>query len=233
MKKRYVLISLVTNNQVTKEPHGKDIMALFYERYPSLAPQYANFNEPINKPTSTVDVAIAYWEGDPALYRRKNTVAGRWHISTDFTKKGYLVFEYDWNEKIDWAILFQKLVTLTAAYFGYVHVFTDREIEPASVGSAIFAFLRGTAGHSLKKGIPQLAWGNYFGEEYVKELDIPLIKKHGFFIESLGNGHVLNVTDKLSDVITNYDEFNERRKLLKSLFRPTLFQNYARYEHES
>jgi hypothetical protein len=125
------------------------------------------------------------------------------------------------------------IVTLSKAYFGYVHVFTENEMEAAAMGSAISVFLNGTPSIYLKKGIPNLGWGHYFGEEYVKELDLPLLKKQGFTVNPLGEGYVFNLTDQLSDVITNYPYFNERRQLLKSLFRPGLFQNYAKYEHES
>lgn len=52
-------------------------------------------------------------------------------------------------------------------------------------------------------------------------------------IEPLGDGCVFNLTDHLSDVIDDYETFNERRLEIKSLFRPGLFQNYAKYEHES
>ena len=232
--KKYVLLSMVSREKVINKFYQEKILSLFYKYYPNLFPQVANFCEPINQPISTVEEALKYWGGEPGLYRRKNTIVGSWYISTD----GYHIFsptiEYNWNKKIDWFILFKKLIDISKSYFGYVHVFTDQEIEPAAIGSAIGCFLRGTPSGPLKKnGIPQLAWANYFGEEYVKELDLLLIKQHGFEINPLGEGYVFNITDKIEDVITNYDHFHARRQELKSLFRPGLFQNYACYEHES
>ncbi|MGN6671302.1 MAG: hypothetical protein ACTHJ4_07180 [Candidatus Nucleicultricaceae bacterium] len=233
MRKKYVLISLVTRDKISKEPSGRQILSLFYEKYPLLAPQTANFYEPVNNPVADSETALEYWEGDPGLYRRKNTVSGSWYIKTDGYGKGIMIFEYNWNNKIDWFQLFQELVTRSKAYFGYVHVFTENEREGAGLGSAVDLFLNGVSSMHLKKGIPQLGWGHYFGEEYVKELDLLLLKEHGLKIEPLGNGYVFNLTDHLSDVIDDYESFNERRKLIKSLFRPGLFQNYAKYEHES
>lgn len=226
-KKKYVLISLVSREEMVKEPYGRDVLSLFYEHYPNLAPQFANYYEPVNKPTSTVEEGLEYWECDPGLYRRRISVIGSWYISSDRDSIPFLTFEYNWNEKVDWFQLFQQLVTITKSYYGYVHVFTDNEIEPAYIGSPVYSFLRGTASIYLKKGIPNLGWGNYFGEEYIKELDLPLIRKHGFHIEPLGEGYVLNVTEHLSDVITNYESFKERRSLLKSLFQPGIFQEYT------
>jgi hypothetical protein len=228
-KKKYVLLSLVTREKLTKEPYGRNLLSLFYDQYPLLAPQFANYYEPVNKSVNSVDEALEYWEGDPFLCRRRNSVIGWWYISEDISKVGCLTFEYDWNSKIDWFKLFQELVTVTKAYFGYIHVFTDKEIEPAAVSSAISCFLNGTPGVHLKKGIPNLGWGHYFGEEYVKEIDVPLLQQHGFDVQKLGEGYLFHITDNLSDVINDYDHFNERRKLLKSLFRPDLFQKYERY----
>jgi hypothetical protein len=233
MRKKYILISLVTREKLTKEPYGRDILSLFYKDYQNLAPQVANFYEPINKLVPDVEAALEYWEGVPGLYRRRNSVAGEWYISIDGDGIPLLVFEYSWNEKVSWFQLFKQLIILSGSYFGYIHVITENEREPAGLGSAVHLFLNGVSGMHLKKGIPQLGWGHYFGEEYVKELNLPLIKEHGFSIEPLGEGYVFHLTDQLSDVITDYDHFNDRRQLLKSLFRPGLFQNYAKYAHLS
>lgn len=227
--KKYVLLSLVTRKKLTKEPYGRNVLALFYDYYPMLVPQYANFYEPINKPIVTVDEALDYWEDETFLWRRKNSIVGWGNIGPDRIDVNCIKFEYNWSFQIDWFKLFQELVALTEAYFGYIHVFTENEIEPAAVGSAIGAFTRGVVGWHLKKGIPSLGWAHYFGEEYVKEIDIPLLQKHGFDVQKLGEGYLFHITDNLSDVINDYDHFNERRKLLKSLFRPDLFQKYERY----
>jgi hypothetical protein len=227
--KKHLLISIVTRKKMIEEPYGRNILSLFYDKYPLLAPQYANFYEPINKPINNPDEALEYWEDEEFLGRRRNAVVGSWYISPDRIKEGWLTFKYNWRSKIDWFKLFQELMTLTEGYFGYVHVITDTEREPAGAGSAICCFLYGTPGVHLKKGIPNLGWAHYFGEEYVKELDIPLLEKNGFKVQKLGDGYVFQLTDNLSDVIDNYDHFDERRKVMKSLFRPDLFQKYEPY----
>lgn len=228
-KKKYVLLSFVTRKKLTKEPYGRKMLSLFYDKYPLLAPQYANYYEPINNPVNSADEALEYWGYDPFLCRRKSSVSGWWYVSEDISKIGYLKIKYDWNPKVDWFTLFKELVSITEAFFGYVHVFTEREIEPAGAGSAIDCFIRGTPAIHLKKGIPNLGWGHYFGEEYVKEIDISLLKRRGFEVQKFGEGYVFHITENLSDVIDNYDYFDEKRKLLKSLFRPDLFQKYERY----
>jgi hypothetical protein len=227
--KKYVLLSLVTRTKLTKEPYGRRILSLFYNHYPLLAPQYANFYEPINKPINTIDEALGYWEDEEFLCRRKNSIVGSWYITEDISRIGWMTFEYNWSPQVDWFKLFNELVSITEAYFGYVHVFTNNEIEPAGAGSAIGCFISGTPSVHLKKGIPNLGWGHYFGEEYVKEIDVPLLQKHGFDVQKFGEGYLFHITDNLSDVIDDYERFNERRKLLKSLFRPDLFQKYERY----
>ena len=234
MAHRYVLLSLVTREKLMAEPYGRQILTLLYEQYPLLAPEFANFYDPINKPVPTVESALEYWKQEQFICRRKKTVRmmNGW-VGSDRCEIGRITFEYSWNQKVDWFQVLQKMALVSKSYFAYVHVCGENEIEGAGLGSAVYLFLNGVLGMHLKKGIPQLGWGHYFGEEYVKELDISLLKKHGFSVEPLGEGYVFNLTDQLSDVITNYEYFNERRALLKSLFRPDLFQNYAKYEHES
>ncbi len=229
MKRKYILLSMVTRSELTKVPMGKNILKLFYDKYPSLAPEYANYYEPINKSINTTDEALVYWEDERFLARRRHQISGTWHHSKDIIKVGCIDFEYNWNRKINWHTLFSELIIISNAYYGYAHVFTENEIVPAGAGSAISCFLRGTPGIHLKKGVPNLGWANYFGEEYVKEIDVPLLQKNGFNIQKLGDGYVFNVTANLSDVIDNYDEFDERRKVLKSLFHPELFQKYEPY----
>lgn len=227
-RKKYILLSLVSRKKLIKEPYGRDILSLFYDKYSTLTPQFANSYQPVNNPVNKLTDGLEYWDWNtlPLLFKRKNIIAGSWYISEDFDKISGMIFEYNWSPKIDWYSLFKELVKASEAYFGYIHVFTDQEIEPSAVGSAISCFTRGTPGVHLKKGIPNLGWAHYFGEEYVKEVDIPLLQKHGFEVEPLGEGYTFHITDKLSDVIDNYEYFDERRKLLKSLFRPELFQKY-------
>lgn len=232
MAKKYILISLIIDGKMTKN-YGRTLLSFFYNNYLNLAPQFANFYEPVNKIVSSVEEAIMFWEDQEFLCRRKTKVKGYWGIGTDRSEIAYHHFNYTWNKSIDWYNLLQDLIKLSKAYFGYVHVFTDNEIIGAYLGSPASVFQHGPASFHLKKGIPQLGWGNYFGEEYVKEIDVDLLKKNGFEIKPLGEGYVFNVTPQLSDVINNYEEFDARRTLLKTLFRPGLFQKYSHIDEDA
>ena len=106
-KKKYVLFSLVTRAKLSKESYGRKILSLFYDKYPLLAPQYANYYEPINNSVSTTEEALGYWESNPFLCRRKNTVVGSWYISEDMNRTAWINLEYNWTPKIDWFKLFK------------------------------------------------------------------------------------------------------------------------------
>ena len=234
MKRKYVFLSMVSREKLTKEPHGHNILKLLYEKYPNLAPEYCNYHEPVNIPTPTFEDAYKLWNEEWFFCRRKHSVQMNISIMLNRFDVSSIRFECNWHKEIKWLNLFEELMKESKSYFGYIHFFTDREIESGEIGSAVDCFLRGTPSWALKEnGIPQLAWANYFGEEYVKELDVSLLQQHGFEVNPLGDGYVFNVTNNIEDIITNYDHFNARRQELKSLFRPGLFQNYARYEHES
>ena len=222
-----VLISLVSREPISEET-GRLILDLFYNHYPMLTPQYADYVEPINEPIPTVEEALKYWEGE-GFYTRRSSLKGFSHPGTDIEKISHYKFKYTWHKKVEWFQLFKELINLSHAYFGYVHLTTERESEAAEIGSAVDCFLGGTRGMYLKKGIPQLGWGTYFGEEYIKELDVPLLEKHGVSVEPWGQGYIFTVTDSIADVINDYDAFHVRRKEVKKLFRPDLFQKYDRY----
>lgn len=196
MRKGRVLLSLVSRYPIAQET-GKSILELFYNHYPTLVPQYADYKDPVNEPIPTVEEALKYWWDDMGFYTRRSSIRGEWCVGKDKEDITRYKFKYTWHKTIDWFQLFKELIDRSNAYFGYVHVITEKENEPAAIGSAVDCFLNGTPGMYLKKGIPQLGWGTYFGEEYVKELDIPLLEKHGFKGEPLASGYVFTVTDRM------------------------------------
>ena len=225
---------MVSRERLVREPYGQAILELLYNTNESLKPEYCNYYEPVNIPIPTYENALEKWYEDGFYFRRKHSTQSNGAFTIDGYNASVIGLESRWNKQINWFQLFKQLISITKAYFGYVHVITDRESEPSAAGSAICCFLYGTSSGPLKKnGIPNLGWGNYFGEEYVKELDLPLLQQHGLSIEPLGEGYVFNLTPQLQDVIDTYDDFHQRRQHIKSLFRFDLFQNYARYEHES
>lgn len=234
MKRKYVLISIISKTSQISTENKKNLLSLFYNEYQILAPNFANFCEPINQPISSVETALPFLGDKPSLFKRKSKILGIWDIAHDIDNKLGFIFKYQWNNQINWLSLFTKLINFTDTHFAYMHVFTEKELEPAGLGSAISCFTGGTPAWALRKnGIPQLAWANYWGKEYTQELTDSIKQELSPYIQPLDQGHIFHLTENIEDIINNYEFFDQRRQHIKRMFRPGLFQNYARYEHES
>lgn len=62
-----------------------------------------------------------------------------------------------------------------------------------------------------------------FGADHATDFDAARIRAGGFPVDEIDDVTIIRVTDKLSDVVDDFDYFSRRRAELKSLFRPGLF----------
>jgi len=62
-----------------------------------------------------------------------------------------------------------------------------------------------------------------YGPSYAAEVDTARIKAAGFVADERDGVTIVRVTDKLSDVVDDFERFSRRRAELKALFRPDLF----------
>ena len=75
-----------------------------------------------------------------------------------------------------------------------------------------------------ERGLSNLSWANFFGEQYASEVDVPKLRENGFNVEPIGEGFLVTLTPSLLDVMDNFPLFSERRVALRKLFRPGLFR---------
>lgn len=222
MKKPKILISLVTQEDTSTVDYGRRILSVLYDHYPKLSPEIADFYEPVRNQVSNVDEALEYW--NDMIWKRKHAVKGEGTIShKDVYGMGRLRFDYQWNKTIDWLDCFQRLIEASKAEFAYIHLFTEPEIFPAVFASPEHDFQLGVSENSLKNGIPNLGWANYFAGTYADKVDVDLLEANGFEAQKLGRGYLLNITPKVDDVLNDFQTFSERRETLKSLFTDGVF----------
>jgi hypothetical protein len=133
------------------------------------------------------------------------------------------------DKKIDWKALFIKLIALLKPPFASLHLATPREnnsqIYPQEYLEGMHFSHFNTGVHALglrERGIPNLWWGMYFGAEHAGELDTGVLRANEFSAETIGEGHLVTVTNDLFDVKNRFDYFVERRAALKKLYRPGL-----------
>jgi len=106
--------------------------------------------------------------------------------------------------------------------YGMLHYFVDAEDMPGGNGSPERYFTGGII-PTKDPRIPNLGWANYLGRMFAKAVNPVAIADAGFAIEKIGDGYLIQVTDRLRDVEDNYSYFSERRLELKRLFPDNFF----------
>jgi hypothetical protein len=231
--KRFIKISFLTNEKLEKANYGRSLLALFFNEFPDLVPEYASFTDPVNNSIPTVDDALKYWTDMSMLQfigRRRSTVKGSFYAGYDKDKIGDIDLEYTWNKKIDWFDVFKKVQACVKAYFGYLHFFTQEEddLRTDRDGSAYLSFYNGAIGWKVEeKGIPDLGWATYFGKKYQEDIPISQIQKEGAIVTPQNDGHIIQLTDNIFDIHKDFKSFDEKRDRVKSHFPKGFFQEYT------
>jgi hypothetical protein len=234
--KKYIALHVFTDNALTKKDYAANILKIIYNDFPDLAPEYANFYEPINKPVPTVEDALKYW-ADGFIFnlmsRRRTSPKTIFNVGCDKDDIYSIYLKCTWKKTIDWVKLFKLFQKCIDGYFGYVHLYSPEEIKQKANCREIYGDFLYTPGFKIRdKGIPDLAWGTFFGERYLDRLPLKELKKEGFTLKKQGQGYFLTLTDDISTLLKDYDGFEERRLIAKSLFPTGVFQERVMNEDE-
>lgn len=151
---------------------------------------------------------------------------------------GGIFFLAQFGSEPDWLNLFRSWCAVSSSELGGLHVITEdaARISRAELGDEIqiqawSRFLHGTFKcafrvgdtNRLISGLTNIGWAMWFGDAYAHEVDERRISGEGFPIEKIGNSYLVRVTDRIEDVVSDFNHFSNRRAKLKSLFREGLF----------
>jgi hypothetical protein len=128
------------------------------------------------------------------------------------------------DRKVDWLSLFKATCESQGAICGLLHLLTDPEFQdahPQLPGSS--HYFSNVGGYILERGIPNLAWATFFGGKYAADVDAEKLRAHGYHVESFLDGHLVLMSEKLTDILDDFWTFSRRRVELKKLFRQDLF----------
>ena len=162
-------------------------------------------------------------------WMRKSAVVSRGMVEHGTVNlKGFkfpssLWFNSKWARHVDFGHLFEAWVELSRPEIGMLHLFTDDETASLKSPEGT-SFKVGSLGGSAKPTIPNIGWAMVYGESYKSELDTASIEEAGFKVKVVGGATIVQVTEKISDVVDDFANFSQRRAELKSLFRPDLFR---------
>ncbi|MGH1515704.1 hypothetical protein [Ralstonia solanacearum] len=246
-----IRISVATPLDTTSWEFGRSLLELLCEVDLRLFPERVDNLEPIKKVVSDIEDCEQYWAPEAVidgpygrsfvkwdfLWKRTKAVKSLGQVIHTARNKagklnlGWITLTATADRKVNWSDLFSGLCVLTQPKFATLHLLTPAETRPGAFGEANDAsfatndFLCGHPGVALEtRGISNLAWATHFGGEYAVEVNVEMLRAHGFFVEQVGQGYSVFVTSEISDVVKDFAVFSDRRAELKELFRPGLFR---------
>lgn len=242
MPKPVALISIEWSRDIVSSEIGRRfIEALCAE--PHLVPEQLGVAEEFTDPFKGVDDFVDNWwaykdehrdeHGHYVRYtgpdwRRRSALASQGdvhHGSINIKNQrspSRLWFRARWDRQCDFSRLFREWLALAPADVAMLHVFTEPE-QGRPTSQAEGSFQRGSFGGPMKPGLPNIGWGMAYGKAYASEIAEARIRAAGFSVEQQDGVSVVRVTENLSDVVDDFEQFSRRRAELKSLFRPDLF----------
>lgn len=161
------------------------------------------------------------------------SIPGRIHLQSQF------------RTEVDWQSLFKNWCRTSQGNAGILHPLVlldgprekahrdvrDNTFEEAVQQNAWSRFLNGELFSEFRagelntsvSGLTNLGWATWFGGDLAKEVNVTSLGEAGFYVESIGDGFLVQLTDYIEDVVTDFEMFSNRRSKLKSLFRDDLF----------
>jgi hypothetical protein len=187
-----------------------------------------------------------------AEWSRTGSLAGRSRVdfrpNTNHADCDRLSIVFNYDPKIDWYGLFERLVDVCKPAYGMLHLFTELELSRSEekdrferfdgpvVGEGSFTSWKTSEGYwrhydkwqlaerRYYRYLPQLSWANYFGPEFDGEVDAVRRKIGADANQGNEAGRILRITDAISDVVKRPEFFDAKREELKSQFPNGFFR---------
>lgn len=244
MSKPAVLITIDTSAETETESFGRAFIQSLCDEDKRLVPEWLSTSESYKDPFLGIDDFLANWWAIPVktmvdgqsrpdsfdgpFWKRKSSLAGRGMVNHGLTDIGYhkypstIWFECRWAREVDFNHLFEVWVALSHPDIGMLHLFTDIERRKDQSEEESW-FETGSFGGPAKPGLPNMGWAMAYGAGYASEVDATRIRAAGFLVDERDGVTMVRVTEKLNDVVDDFEHFSRRRAELKALFRPDLF----------
>lgn len=244
MPKPTILISIDTNAETETVAFGRSFIQSLCDEDKRLVPEWVSTTESYKDPFLGIDDFLVNWWAIPVkttvdgqsrpdsfdgpFWKRKSSLASRGMVNHGITDLWYhrhpsgLWFECRWAKDVDFNHLFNAWVQLSHPDIAMLHVFTESELQWEDHKSDR-SFKMGVISGGPQQGLPNMGWAMAYGKEYTAEVDAARIKAAGFLVDERDGVTVVRVTEKLNDVVDDFERFSRRRAELKALFRPDLF----------
>ncbi|MCP1659726.1 hypothetical protein [Neisseria perflava] len=78
--------------------------------------------------------------------------------------------------------------------------------------------------HELRHWLPNLPWLAYFGRPYVELFgEEKLAQAPVYRVEKIGEGYLLQLTENISDMVTDYESYRAKEQAVKAYLNPNAF----------
>lgn len=190
-----------------------------------------------------------------AEWRRTGAISGRGQVrfrpDTDMIGANELTLEFNYSPKIDWYLLFKRMVAIFAPSYAMLHLFSDADrSRPYSTYDGPCRYDGPIAGEWQfttwqtgmgnwrkpdwfdKKGrrtyrfLPELSWANHLGREFDGQYDPARLAGEVAELETSSAGVAFKLTDALSDVAMERDAFRGSRDAARAAFAPEFFRAF-------
>jgi hypothetical protein len=244
VSKPAVLISIDTNAETEADAFGRAFIQSLCDEDKRLVPEWLSTSESYKDHFLGIDDFLANWWAIPVktmvdgqsrpdsfdgpFWKRKSSITSRGMVNHGIVDikshkhPGTIWYEARWSKDVDFNHLFDAWVGLSHPDIGMLHLFTDAEKESLQSEDGSW-FETGSFGGPFKPGLPNMGWAMAYGGGYAHEVDAARIRAAGFAVDERDGVTIVRLTEKLSDVVDDFDHFSKRRAELKSLFRPDLF----------
>lgn len=240
--KKYIKINIRTKAETINLCVGEAIVDALHEYQGSLAPEQIShnpdkFGEPFLGKKSVENfwatpVTLNYGGGtfevaDTFAWRRKKTIKSFGDIT--HTKRnvksqvvpGEISFTSDYTSKVNFYELFRSWCCILPPQIGMLHLFVEEELKELGKYDS---FRLGSFNASLNPEICGIGWAMYYGPDFCKDIDIQKLEAAGFFVEKIGDGFIVRVTQNISDVNDSFAIFSGRREEMRKLFPKNFFK---------
>ncbi len=114
--------------------------------------------------------------------------------------------------------LYCELIKHDPAEIGHIHVLAEPELNHYKryYREMLWCLNIGFSTLELKKYVPNLAWGTFFGKPYIEMMGLEkLLKTPAYLIERWGDGVYIQITENIEDTFQKYEEFDKLRTQIK------------------
>jgi hypothetical protein len=208
---------LLTSRSIASSEHADQFLGLFERLDKGLSVARCGNTEPL--PPCDFAKAVADWAslGASGFHWGTRRYGGDGsffaHSSRQSLDAVCLSFERDGFDVARLLPLLSEVADAFKADFAYVHSTFEEEVgEREYYRVHVMPFTQGLMPPELKKGLPGIVWGMYFGNDYVGALRSKLLQVPAYRVRALESGVLVQATERLTTYADDYPAYRAARE---------------------